>query len=171
MLRPADTAIQKLNRDLALSMVTEGSTQSILLSSLRGQVLVLFVFGIDCGTCKHLAGTLSRLQTDYLPEASFLGVCVQNACHERLSEFRQAALPTFLLASCRSRDLYDALELPKGTWLFYPTLVFIDQEQQLRGLFIGENTFFTDVDLNTRALLDFLLKRTGDRQVQMEVIA
>src|SRR5215813_9761982 len=57
------------------------------ISLLRGRVVVLFVFGIDCGTCKYLSGLLSNICQEYAQAIECIGVCVQTGCQERLAEF------------------------------------------------------------------------------------
>jgi thiol-disulfide isomerase/thioredoxin len=130
---------------------------TLSLSSMKGFLTVLFVLGIDCGTCKHIAEALSNLQDKYAAEAKFVGVCVQFGCRERLADFQSATKGRFPLGYCRTRDLSPALGIPKATWLFYPTMIFLDRNQRLRGLFIGDDEFFKDVIVNTSEALDSLL--------------
>ena len=149
--------------DLTLSIRDPDITQpgwgeaSLRLSSLKGCAIVLFVLGIDCGTCKHVAGHLSSLNCEYAPEVSFLGVCLQTGCREKLAEFDRETRVSFPLAHCLTRELCPALGIPKATWLFFPTLIFIDQDKKLRGFFVGGDVFFDDVVANTRGVLDSLL--------------
>jgi hypothetical protein len=116
-------------------------------------VIVLFVFGIDCGTCRWLAGTLSKLRSTYLAEAEFVGVCVRSDCAAELVRFRHEAGAEFPLTHCRSRELCQAVGIPQGTWLFYPSLIFVDRQQRMRGFVVGGDEFFEDTETNLQAIL------------------
>jgi hypothetical protein len=129
----------------------------IRLSSLEGSVVALLVLGIDCSTCKHVAKSLSSLHYEYRPEVSFVGVCLQSGCSDRLAEFNREAQAAFPLAHYTSRELRPALGIPNSTWLFFPTMIFLDRQHRLRGLFVGGDEFFKDVANHTRAVLDNLL--------------
>ncbi len=149
----------------------ENNGTPLRLSSLKGSIVVLFVLGIDCGTCKYLAGALSNLHYEYAPDVFFVGLCVQHGCQERLMELNEAAGAAFPLASCPSRELCSVLRIPKATWLFFPTMIFLDQQQRLRGLFIGGDDFFLDAVGNTRELLDELQFEVRPAQACSEVTA
>jgi hypothetical protein len=56
-------------------------------------------------------------------------------------------------------------------WLFYPALIFIDQEQRLRAVFVGKHDFFQDPAANIRNALDRLLRESPHQVPQTEVIA
>lgn len=130
---------------------------TLKLSRLAGRVVVILVLGVDCGTCKHVARFLSELRYEYSPEVEFLGLCVASGCEEQLPQFsidNELRLP---LGHCPTRDLCPALGIPRATWLFYPTLIFLDRQQRLRGLFISGDSFFDQLEVNVRASLDRLL--------------
>jgi peroxiredoxin len=133
----------------------EGS--QVRLSSLRGQVVILFVLGIDCGACKYVAGVMSKVSQEYARDVQVVGICVQTACEERLSSFGEGAAVQFPLTYSRSRDLCTAVGIPKGTWLYYPTVIFIDRELKMRAFFVGNHDFFHDTEQNTRSLVTALL--------------
>ncbi len=170
---PADDLILSLADSSALRTDQESTAtepdRAFPLSKFKGFPVVLFLLGIDCGTCKHIAESLSYLQEKYSWEARFVGICVQFGCGERLAEFRPAVQGRFPLGYCRTRDLCSALRIPKATWLFYPTMIFLDQNQSLRGLFIGRDEFFKDVVANTCEVLDGLLLEDEVREDCMEV--
>ncbi len=147
---------------------SEAQNGTLCLSTLRGTVVVLLILGVDCGSCKHLARELSSLHHEYAPEVSFVGVCVQSGCRDRLTDFNQGAQAAFPLASVPSRELCPALGIPKATWLFFPTMIFLDREQRLRGLFIAGDEFFNDPINNTRAALDAIRLETASLQVCSE---
>ncbi len=163
--------------DLALTVVRDGrggmgqGVAPIQLAGLRDRVILLFVLGIDCGTCKHVAHQLSTLHAEYGDDVAVVGVCVQNGCEERFEEFDPRSEFSFPLAQCSTRDLCAALGVPKGTWLFFPTMIFIDPAQRLRGLFVGGDTFFEDFASNTREALDSLLFKGESVDPQLEVNA
>jgi len=141
---------------------TEGAPAILSLSSLAGRVIVLFVFGIDCGTCKHLARLLSDFQDEFRPDVEFIGVCVQSGCEERLDEFRSGSGTRLKLAHFSTRQLCPALHIPPATWLFYPTLIFIDKQQRMRGYFVGGDSFFEDTPTHLRKILEELLGEQGE---------
>ncbi len=145
--------------DVALTLPGTGEEpESVLrLSSFQDRILVLLVLGVTCKHCKHVAIALSEILPEYASEVSIVGVCVQSGCAERLPEFAPGAEIHFPLAACRLRDLCPALGIAPSTWLFYPTLIFIDREQRLRGLFISGDSFFEDVEKNMRSALGQLL--------------
>ncbi len=120
-LNPPNTKTPRIkDLTLRLSEVEGGAEGELSLASLTGRVIVLFVFGIDCGTCRHLAGMFSVLRKQYTPAAELVGICVQNSCDERLPAFRQASGTTMPLARCTTRELCSALGISPATWLFYP---------------------------------------------------
>jgi AhpC/TSA family len=145
-----------------------GETTMLPLASLAGHVIVLFVLGVDCGACRHLAGWLSEFGDEFKPDAEFIGVCVQSGCEERLEAFRAESGAKLTLAHCSTRQLYPALHIPPGTWLFYPTLIFIDNKQRIRGYFVGGDSFFENTQTNLQSVLDELLReREEDRSLKI----
>ena len=146
--------------EIALQLIpssTSGDAATLSLSSLTGSVIVLFVFGVDCGTCKHLVRTLSDFRSELHPNVEIIGVCVQSGCEERLEAFRSISGAELKLAHSSTRQLCLALHLPPATWLFYPTLIFIDHKQSMRRCFIGGDSFFDDSQANLRKTLEELL--------------
>ncbi|HZP04560.1 MAG TPA: TlpA disulfide reductase family protein [Terracidiphilus sp.] len=146
--------------ELTLRLIAEASDQKpaiLPLTSLAGRIVVLFVFGADCSTCKYLAGLLSEFHDEFKPDVEFIGVCVQSGCEERLEEFRATSNTRITLAYCPSREIRPALHIPPGTWLFYPTIIFIDEEQRMRGYFVGGSSFFENTAANLLGVLGQLL--------------
>ncbi|WP_216847017.1 redoxin family protein [Granulicella sp. L60] len=140
---------------MILLPATEENTPLHLAGS-GGRAVLLFVLGIDCGSCKQLARSLSELRYEYSPEIEFVGICIQNACEEGLAEFADETHTSFPLRHCTNRDLCNALSIPRSTWLYFPTLIAIDSQQQLRGVFTGQHQLFNDTAINLRMLLDEL---------------
>jgi peroxiredoxin len=130
-----------------------GAEGSISLTDLEGRVIVLFVFGIDCGNCRHLARSLSNFRLNYLAEVAFIGVCVRSDCAAELVRFREETEAEFPLTHCRSRELCQSVGIPQGTWLFYPSLIFIDRQQRMRGFVVGGDEFFENAESNLQAIL------------------
>jgi thiol-disulfide isomerase/thioredoxin len=163
--------------DLALLVAAQADHSSrferaqLQVSFLRGRVVIFFVFGPDCGTCKYLASVLSILRQEYAEDLECIGVCVQTGCQERLSDFAQKADVRFPLTYSRTRELYPALGIPKATWLFYPTVIFIDREQRLRALFVGNHDFFKNPAENIRAVVEELISETSRPEREIEVDA
>ena len=148
--------------EIALQMTpssSSGEPGMLSLSSLAGRVIVLFVFGIDCGTCKHLAALLSDFRGEFTARSEFVGICVQSGCEERLEAFRAESGTGLRLGHCSTRQLCSSLHLPQATWLFYPTLIFIDGKQRMRAYFVGGNSFFEDTPTNLRRTLEELLDK------------
>jgi hypothetical protein len=159
--------------DLALpiAMQAHDSSPHLQLSQLRGRVIIIFVFGVDCSTCRHLAGALSILRQERGPVVECIGICVQSGCQERLPDFASKADVRFPLTYCSTRELCPALGIPKATWLFYPTVIFIDQEQRRRAFYVGNHDFFKDPHKNIRAVLDELLTESLQIKQEAEVSA
>src|SRR5882762_5249094 len=103
-------------QDLALTLSESGQIErlagrTLSLSTLQGRLIVLLVLGIDCGSCRHVAGILSGIRTEY----SFLeviGICVQTGCREQLPDFANSATVQFPLGYCSTRELCPALGIP-----------------------------------------------------------
>lgn len=154
--------------EIALRLISDSADDEpaeLWLTNLAGRVVVLFVFGIDCGTCKHLARLLSDFRVEFSPQVEFIGISVQTDCEERVEVFRKDSGTHLKLAHCSTRQLYPALHIPPGTWLFYPTLIFIDQKQRMRGYFVGGSDFFADTAVNLRRILNELLREEGGNGV------
>jgi SAM-dependent methyltransferase/peroxiredoxin len=145
--------------ELVLSLGSPGnqSAKPVKLSNYRGRVVVLLVLGVTCNSCRRVATVLSHALLQHSTEAAGIGICVQSGCGDRLEEFASPSEIRFPLTSCRLRDLCPALGIPSSTWLFYPTLIFIDQKQRLRGLFISGDPFFQNLEANLRSVLDQLV--------------
>ncbi len=141
--------------DLVLFSSMEGA-QPLHLGDFSGKGIVLFVLGIDCGSCKNLARLLAQLRDEYSPEIEFIGVCIQNGCEEKLDEFAAATSTNFPLMHCTNRDLCAALRIPRSTWLYFPTIIAIDTHQHLRGVFTGQHQLFSDAPSNLRLVFDEL---------------
>jgi hypothetical protein len=134
----------------------QSEASRLLHSRDQGRATVLLVFGIDCGTCKVLAGQLSSMQQ--LSQVDCIGVCVQNGCADKLASFKEQLGLRFPLASCRQNELCRALCIPRSTWLFYPTLIFVDAEHRRRGYFVGGSSFYSNLDGNLRVAIEELLQ-------------
>jgi thiol-disulfide isomerase/thioredoxin len=142
-------------RDLILFGSAE-NIQPLHLADLSGHAILLFVLGIDCGSCKQLARILTGLRYEYAPEIEFIGVCIQNGCDEKLPEFASVTLASFPLTHSTNRDLCGSLGIPRSTWLYFPTIIAIDSRQRLRGVFAGKHEFFNNSTENLRVVLDEL---------------
>jgi thiol-disulfide isomerase/thioredoxin len=153
-LNPPNTTTPRIKE---LTLRLNEAEGGLRLTTLAGRIIVLFVFGIDCGTCRHLAGMLSEIRKEYAPAAEFIGVCVQSGCGEKLEAFREQSGATLPLAACSTRELCPALGISPATWLFYPTFIFIDPEQRMRGFVVGGSEFFEDVETNLPAAVEGLL--------------
>lgn len=165
--------IKDLTMQVAMSEVqvsASGQTQTRL-SEWKGQVIVLFIFGPDCGTCKHLARIISNVRREYAHDIKCVGICVQTGCREKLADFAIQTHAAFPLTYCSTRELCPALGIPKGTWLFYPTVIFIDREQRLRGLFVGNHPFFAAPEFNVQGVLSELIAETSQFSNKVEVSA
>ena len=154
-------------RDLLLMHGTE----AVHLAEFKGRSILLFVLGVDCGTCKQLARTLSGLHDEYASDIEFFGICIQNAYEEMLPEFASAAAVNFPLTHCSNRELCESLHIPRSKWLYFPTLIFLDAQQRLRGLLTGKDRFFEDASTNLRAVLDTLLSESKSADERMEATA
>jgi peroxiredoxin len=151
---------------LQLHFGSKSSEPALLaLSSLIGRVIVLFVFGVDCGTCRHLSGVLSDLRREFSGSAECIGVCIQSGCEERLEAFRAESSLELPLAHSSTTQLCPALHIPRATWLFYPTLIFIDAKQRMRGYVVGGSSFFEDSAANLRKILEDLLHEQREDDV------
>jgi hypothetical protein len=148
--------IEEISLEIS-SWSRDGGTALLALSSLAGRVIVLIVFGVDCGTCKHLVTAISDLRREFAGRVEFIGVCVQSGCEERLEIFRAEAGAELPFGHCSTRQLCPALHIPPATWLFYPTLIFIDDSQRMRGYVVGGDSFFKEGLSNLRETLEGLL--------------
>jgi thiol-disulfide isomerase/thioredoxin len=146
-------------------------SKAVHLAEFKGHPVLLFVLGVDCGTCKQLARALSALRDEYFPHIEFFGICIQNACEEMLPEFASATAVNFLLTHCSNREICEALHIPRSRWLYFPTVIFLDAQQRLRGLFTGRDKFFEDASTNLREALDTLLAESKSAGEQMEATA
>jgi hypothetical protein len=146
------------------------SESRLRIQDLEGRVIVFLVFGVSCGTCKHLAGVLSDLSLEY-SDVKVVGICVQTGCSEQLQDFARNIKVRFPLGYCTTRELCPALGIPASMWLFYPTLIFVDQQQRLRAVFPGKHDFFQDPTTNIRAALDQMLGEASRQVQQAEVTA
>jgi thiol-disulfide isomerase/thioredoxin len=162
-------------RDLTLSLhgptIQSGPAwdSELHLVALSGRVIVLFVLGIDCGSCKYLAGVLTNIRDRYQPQVEVIGICVQTGCQEKLADFAETADVKFRLAYCRTRDLSPALGISASIWLFYPTIIFVDQKQRLRAVFVGGHNFFLEPGTNIGVVLDELLSESPEAKAKVEV--
>jgi thiol-disulfide isomerase/thioredoxin len=145
---------------------TSSDPLTLPVSSLAGRVVVFFVFGADCGTCKHLAGLLSGICREFTREVEVIGIYPQTGAEERLEAFRAESGTELTLAHCSNRQLCAALHIPAGTWLFYPTLIFIDQAQRMRGFVVGGDSFFEDTLASLRRILKELAGEQRENEAQ-----
>jgi hypothetical protein len=162
-------------RDLALTLSEscqsrEPGGHTLCLSTLQGNLIVLLVLGVDCSSCRHVAGVLSGLRKEY-SSLEVVGTCVQTGCQEKLPDFAKSTDVQFPLGYCPTRELCAAIGIPASMWLFYPTLIFVDQRQRLRAVFVGKHDFFHDPATNIRAVLDQLIRETSQQVRQTEVTA
>jgi hypothetical protein len=55
--------------------------------------------------------------------------------------------------------------------LYFPTLIFLDAQQRLRGVFTGKDRFFEDASSNVREVLDKLFSESKSADERIEATA
>ena len=74
-----------------------------------------------------------------------------------LARFR----PAFPVGYTSRESVYEYLQVPSNKPISVPIFVFIDRKGTIRGQYLGGDPFFQDLDKNTRAMIESLLKEPG----------
>lgn len=127
-----------------------GGPDTSALSDFAGRALILLILGVDCGTCRNIVRILSDLQNQYPDDVACAGVCVHPGCRMKLDDFARNSGVDSHLGYAPLRDLCRALGISASTWLLYPTLIFIDHEQFMRGYVTTGDPFYENTEENLR---------------------
>lgn len=132
---------------------------NLLLSSLKGKVVVLEFFFTTCPRCQHSSQVLSAIQKEYRARGvQVLGSAFNEGTAVLIPEFIRRFKPPFPAGFNTRAATFDFLEHPPNVPSPAPILVFIDRKRIIRAQYLGSDAFLANEDKNIRALLDSLLK-------------
>ena len=135
--------------------------QDFTLSSLRGKVVAVEFVYTTCPHCQHLAGTTSKLVTEYGPRGFRAVAIAFNENAERLApEFAKAYAANFPVGIGTNETMFGFAGPPTRAFRL-PVLLFVDRKQMIRAQFTGEDSFFEDEETNLRKWVEQLL---GERE-------
>ena len=131
----------------------------VLLSSFKGNVVVMALMYTTCPHCQHTAGVLAKVNTEYAGRGvQVLGVTFDNGAAFRVQQFNKMFGVNFPTGYSTEAVVRPFIGLGATDPYFVPMLVFIDKAGMIRSQYIGDENFLNNQEVNIRAEIDKLLK-------------
>jgi thiol-disulfide isomerase/thioredoxin len=133
--------------------------KQLLLSSLRGKVVVIAFMFTTCPHCQAACPLFAGIQRDYAAKGvQFVGDVIDPGAKDGVADFSQrhvrGAFPVGWSLEDAAREY---MRIPFGKNFYVPMLSFIDAKGNIHSQYIGDNDFFKDMEPNIRAELDKML--------------
>ncbi len=133
--------------------------KQLLLSSYRGKVVALMFVSTDCPHCQDTCRLMETLQKEHGPKGlQTLAVAFNPMAIMLVPEFIKMTGATFPVGYDERDPVFDYLQRSPTLRTYVPIMAFIDRKGMLRGLYLGDDPFFTDRDKNIRNMIETLLK-------------
>lgn len=142
--------------DLVLHLADRTQLQ---LKALRNKVVLLVLLSVDCSACAALVKDLNRLAEELRSvDAEIVGTTVNPNDNRNLLAFIDRSGARFRVGYTPLKTVHAGLQIPLGTWLLYPSFVFIDRHGCKRALLNGfagsENDLVNTAGAGMEALLE-----------------
>lgn len=148
--------------ELAVQLV---SGRQLLLSQLRGKVVLLEFLHTTCPHCQQSSALIERLTKEFGPRGfQPVGVAFNDNAAQLVPDFvRQLGL-TFPVGVASRETVIEYLQHPMTVPLYVPQMVFVDRKGVIRAQHGGDDEFLKNLEPNLRKLLDELLKEPAATQ-------
>ncbi len=149
--------------ELAVQLV---NGQQLLLSQLRGKVVVLEFLHTTCPHCQQSSALFERLYKELGPRGfQPVGVAFNDNAAQLVPDFvRQLGL-TFPVGVAPRETVIEYLQHQMTKPLYVPQMIFVDRKGVIRAQHGGDDDFLkTDLESNVRVQLEELLKEPAGAQ-------
>lgn len=142
--------------DLTISMP---GADSLDLADYEGKVVALEFLKTTCPTCRHTAGILQKLQTEYGPKGfQVLGAAVDDDASKKVAAYVTSLNLSFPVGYVPLENAYGFLQHSVMKLMQLPQLVFIDKKGNIRAQYGGTDDFLRDdEEANIRGMIDKLM--------------
>lgn len=152
----------KTPRPLADIPIQTLNGQKIHLKQYHAKVVLMVVFSTTCNDCIQAIQLMSKLQKDYGPYGfQAVAAAGDDSAKFQLGLFLERYRPSFPVGYLDQESIMKLCDVPKGVRPFVPISLFIDQANQVRFQFYGDNAFYRQEEHGMRALIEGLLKQAG----------
>ena len=137
----------------------------MLLSQLRGKVVLVEFLHTTCPHCQQSAAIIERLYKEFGPRGfEAVGVAFNDNAAQLVPDFvRQLGL-TFPVGVAPRETVIDYLQHPMTVPLYVPQMIFVDRKGMIRAQHGGDDEFLKNLEPNLRTQLDELLKEPAGAQ-------
>ncbi len=148
--------------ELAVQLV---NGQQLLLSQLRGKVVLLEFLHTTCPHCQQSSAIIERLYKELGPRGfQPVGVAFNDNAAQLVPDFvRQLGL-SFPVGVAPRETVIEYLQHDMTRPLYVPQMIFVDRKGVIRAQHGGEDDFLKDLEPNVRAQLEELLKEPARAQ-------
>ncbi len=162
VLVQAQSAFPRPSPELRVKLTTG---QEFILSTLRGKVVAVEFVYTTCPHCQQLAGTTSKLVTEYGPRGlRAVAVAFNRGADGLAPEFVKQFGVNFPVGIGTDETLF-AYAGPPTRQFRLPVLLFVDRKGMIRAQFTGEDEFFEDEEANLRKWIEQLLKEPDPAKI------
>lgn len=131
----------------------------VQLSKYKGKVVVLEIISTTCPACQKSAGLMSRLNTQLGPKGlQPLGMAINPEAN--VPDFLRTYGVNFPVGTGKRDDAYAFLQMSVMAPFYYPQMVFIDRQGNIRAQYGGTDPFVQS-ESNIRNMIEKLLAESG----------
>ncbi len=152
----------KTPRPLADVPISTPTGQKINLKQYHGKVVLMIVFSLHCDACLQTIQLVGKMQKDYA-KYGFQAVAAAGdpAAQVELNQFILRYRPEIPVGYLNQAEIIKLCDVAPGAHPFVPIAMFIDNKDQVRYQFYGDNAFFHQEEHGMRAVVEGLLKQAG----------
>ncbi|HYO84036.1 MAG TPA: TlpA disulfide reductase family protein [Bryobacteraceae bacterium] len=145
---------------------TTPAGQNINLADYKGKVVVVEILSTTCPHCQSSARTLSRIRKSVgTRDFEVLGMAINPDAN--IPDFIRNFSVDFPVGQGKRDDAYSFLQISVMSPFYFPQMVFIDRQGNIRAQYGGTDSFFQgNEEANIRGQVDRLLKEPGAKPVQ-----
>jgi peroxiredoxin len=139
--------------------------QQLLLSQLRGKVVLLEFLHTTCPHCQQSSALIEKFYKEFGPRGfQPVGVAFNENAAQLVPDFvRQLGL-SFPVGVAPRETVMEYLQHPVGRPFFVPQMIFVDRKGVIRAQHGGDDDFLKNLEPNLRAQLEELLKVSAGSQ-------
>jgi peroxiredoxin len=139
--------------------------RQVLLSELRGKVVLLEFLHTTCPHCQQDSALIEQLYKELGPRGfQPVGVAFNENAPQLLPDFvRQLGL-SYTIGIAPRDTVIQYLQHPLGKPLYVPQMMFVDRKGMIRAQHGGDDDFLKNLAPNLRAQLETLLKEPAGPQ-------
>ena len=131
--------------------------QKVDLESYKGKVVVLEILSTTCPHCQNSAKILAKVKNDFaMKGVEVLGYAINPDAN--VADFARQYAPNFPVGRGDRDKAYSFLQISVMQQFYFPQMVFIDREGNIRAQYGGTDAFIsTNEEANVRGMVQKLI--------------